>query len=183
MKKTLAALISIIGLSSCNKELSLSVAIGEQDKKYFESYLLNNGDPNVELNEEPLLIHLVRGKPNNEILELFLKAGANPNILSRSGVSVLSESVTWGRLKDVETLLSYGALPDLENESGDRAILMIGDNGGEQAAIAMFELLIEYGATPCVSNSKGINLIKISENFNHSALTSVVKEICLDLIL
>lgn len=99
-----------------------------------------------------------------EIVELLLKAGANPN--SRAGhIEVIKNSVIFKAIKTndlttVTLLLKYGADPDFQDELGQTPLLTAVENENHE----MIRLLLEAGAYPNIFSTLGtsplINAVK-----------------------
>jgi ankyrin repeat protein len=103
-----------------------------------------------------------------QIIEMFLKNGANPNIII-DDESPLHKSVYSGNVKLVEILLDNGADPNIikniEDETWDTTPLNL---ACERLNIPIIKLLLEHGAIPN-DNDDETNLFWIFENYEASS--------------
>lgn len=77
-------------------------------------------------------------------LEVYLKAGGDPNMASESNYSLLAECVSAGHINRVKLLLHYKANPSIYTSNGISPIY----RAVERNDLAMTKLLIEAGASP-----------------------------------
>ncbi|KAF4921543.1 Protein PhlB [Colletotrichum fructicola] len=54
-------------------------------------------------------LHCAACEKSDDMVRLLLQKGAKPNVLNAAGRSPLMEAALWGRLRNVELLLEYGA--------------------------------------------------------------------------
>ena len=117
---------------------------------------------------------------NNYWVAALLLAGADPNVHSqRDGNTPLMEVIykTWpGVLKEqiaiVEILLANGALPNIQNDNGDTALIaavdndiLYDDNSGNHKIV---QLLLSSGANPNIKNNNGDFALAMS-TMNHKS--------------
>ncbi|MDF3047886.1 MAG: hypothetical protein K0R73_1004 [Candidatus Midichloriaceae bacterium] len=70
----------------------------------------------------PPLLHAIYGKKTN-LLELFLKNGANPNIVAEAGCIGLIECTKAKYVEGIDLLLKYGADINIKDECGNTALI------------------------------------------------------------
>jgi len=110
--------------------------------------LLDDGlDPNEEITfsyitAPPLYELSYLGRA--DAIKLFIERGANPNFVTKSGVSPIFTATYHGHLEAVEELLKGGADPDIHGKGPDEMVALEVACMRSQPEIA--KLLIEYGA-------------------------------------
>ncbi|KAK1958637.1 hypothetical protein LY78DRAFT_591730 [Colletotrichum sublineola] len=71
------------------------------------------GDENVQTTGNTAL-HLAACEASYEMVQLLLQKGANPDAVNMDGRVPLMEAALWGRLRNVELLLEYGASKQID---------------------------------------------------------------------
>jgi ankyrin repeat protein len=125
-------------------------------------------DLGCEYNEENFFICAVKGY--SELVELFLKAGTNPNIKGQKDFTALMFASANGQTDTVNLLIKNGALIDLVSDDG-RTALFVAVSGIHQET-ALF--LINNGADVSVVNKEGYSILDFALDRN---LPEIVKAI------
>lgn len=124
---------------------ALAEAVDSSQVGTIKRLLLKGADPNLG-NVKPLCI-AARGRDRSELVEMFLKAGADPNLQcgQRCDYGCPLEVVChWGYLKEAKLLIEYGANVNLNTTNGRFGSPLVAAAAGPTAECD--ELLIKHGA-------------------------------------
>ena len=90
------------------------------------------------------------------LIEIALTAGANPNVLNESGVTVLHLAIAARKLALVELLLEYGAGLEQRNHRGNTALhIPLHDGSPIDTGMQLIALMLEAGADPNAPGFEG----------------------------
>lgn len=107
------------------------------DQTAIAGFLLSQGaDPDHQaINASKVnALHAAVAKDNEELVRLFLKNGANPDLSQTQGVTPLHSAAHRGNLEIVRLLLSHGADAALKMDNGDDAYTIAMRDGHEAVA-------------------------------------------------
>ena len=110
---------------------------------------------------------------NIDIVELLLKAGADPNLINEDNnnntaliyatehVNNTDGAFAYEAYQVTQLLLEYDANPNLQDDIGETALHIIIKNTGNSDELIedTIILLLEYGADPYLYNNSGYNVI------------------------
>jgi len=142
MRITLLGLLLLaLGAPSCAdrpnpKDIDrVFAAVDENDSGYVRRWLKAGGDPNAKDRSGQSMLYVATGPHGgDEVLEVLLSAGADPNI-GHFGYTPLMNASSWANDEAVALLLRSGADPNLKNESGQTALETTGDAGGSEESV------------------------------------------------
>jgi hypothetical protein len=98
-------------------------------------WLKGGGNPNEKNNDGASLLFVATGpKGGNRVLEVLLRAGADPNVGQGSSTPLMN-AASWVNAKGVKLLLAAGADPLLKDETGRTARQQIGRAGGRERSV------------------------------------------------
>lgn len=124
-----------VNLQTSKKASALYLALGFEDAIFKDSYFFERSENQVKSQREN----------KEEIIELLIQNGANPNYLSRNRISSLHIAVIVQSERIVRLLLDNGAEVDLADSAGFTPLhtLVSSRNGRVDGFV---RLLLEYGA-------------------------------------
>ena len=102
-----------------------------------------------------------------EVIRYLVQHGADTNAFDKSGVAPLHRAVRTRSSAAVRTLIENGADPLLMNKSGSTPLHLAvqntgrsdsGSNAAKDEQARIIALLLEYGARPTDTNSKGVTV-------------------------
>ena len=152
-----------------------SLKIDINDKRYFGYYSVPligypYGSQNSYLYGSPL--HHAAIFRNVDVIKLFMKSGADPNLTIMNGLPPLCYS-SWSGCKDVgQILLVGGADPNKADNYGNIPLHLATERG--QADVV--QLLLEYGAMPDMTDKKGLTALHwaIRANFKNGEMIHIL---------
>jgi ankyrin repeat protein len=100
--------------------LELTRAVSTDNPKIVE--LLFQTEVNTTSDAGSIIMPFVVSHKNHDILEIFLKNGANSNVYGRESLKIAIENQD---ITSIQLLMKYGADPDRKNSSGKNAIAMV----------------------------------------------------------
>jgi uncharacterized protein len=109
--------------------LGLASYFGHEDITRY--LLLKGADPNIPSDNgfRVFPIHSAAASNNNPIAKMLLEAGAQVNVIQKSGVSPLHSAAHSGNIELLILLLEAGADVTLQTENGQRAADMASEKG------------------------------------------------------
>jgi ankyrin repeat protein len=112
-----------------NGYTALDAAVINQNPTLTHILLASGADPNLQIpKRDPIIFDLAYERkefPDDlTTLSELLQAGASAKALDQSGVSILHWVAFYGQPKSVQTLLQYGADPDMRSMSDGRTPIM-----------------------------------------------------------
>jgi ankyrin repeat protein len=146
----------------------------------FVFWLLEKGaDPNLctDRSEAPLSAAVRRYPTTNEVakfpagqptdlLDLFLKYGADPNTLCKVGISPLAAAFERSQYPRAKKLLSLKADPNICDKAGQCSVLSKALSTGTPVLLDAIQALVTAGADGSWGKSKGINLLDRARGSN-----------------
>jgi ankyrin repeat protein len=154
-------------------QINVLTAAIEYARYPFVFWLLQNGaDPNLctDRSEAPLSAAVRRFPTSNEVaefpkeepsdlLELFLKYGAQPNTVCKTGLSPLAAAFESKRYPSAKKLIDLKADPNVCDKAGNCSVLskMVSVRG--TLPLDVVQALIDAGADGAWGKAKGINLL------------------------
>ncbi|MDQ7787588.1 MAG: ankyrin repeat domain-containing protein [Thermodesulfovibrionales bacterium] len=103
----------------------------------------------IEFSTEAFLERI--GIENSEVIELFLKAGMDPNAEGKYGETALMLAAVYHKKEFVDLLAAHGARVNAKNDEGYTALMFIASQGNSDMA----EFLIRKGADVDAQNNYG----------------------------
>lgn len=101
---------------------------------------------------------------NPRAVDLFLRAGMDPNLYDRTGFTPLVLAIKRGNPRMVRLLIEGGADPNLPDGKG---ILPLG-HAVKQDSLELVKLLLELGADPNRRDHEGFTAIALAQRFQKS---------------
>lgn len=143
-------------------------------------WLLDKGaDPNLctDRSEAPLSAAVRRYPTTNEVaqfpkgqptdlLDLFLKYGADPNTLCKVGISPLAAAFERAQYPRAKKLLTLKADPNICDQAGTCSVLSKALSSGPTVALDAIAALVTAGADGSWGKGKGINLLDKARGSN-----------------
>ena len=112
---------------------------------------------------------------HTETAALILDWGGDVNVLSSAGDPPLYQAAHWGRADMVRLLLSRGADPDIQADTGVAPLHGAASNVARSGSAAVVSLLLSYGADPNPPRSRSNpGLITRAGETGHSPLDDLV---------
>jgi len=164
--KLIICIILIITVAGCNtlseeEKEKFREAIKNDDRRYIE-YILSKG---VNLNDEKVFgylpLHIAAGANNIELIELFLKHGANINSVDGLKQNCLFKAYN---INTVKYLIEHGANVNQVDMNGDTPLLNVAWNYG------LAKLYIEKGSNINHKDQHGNTIFLSSILFNNNKL-------------
>jgi Ankyrin repeats (3 copies)/Ankyrin repeat len=125
----------------------------------------------------PLMIATVAG--DHEMVNLLLRAGANPNTQNDQGRTALMYAANLGNLLGtartsiVIELLAAGANPNaVSTDEGATALMFAAKRGNPEVV----KILLEHGANPMTVNLKGSSALSIAKAMGHTKIVEILQE-------
>lgn len=141
------------------RRTALEWAVGHATNGFLICTLLERGaDPN---RGDVLLRALLLGAI--DVAALLVQAGADVDLLTRSGEPPQVALARWGRSAMVEWLLTYGADPNARSINGDTALLAAVRRGLPTRTVRR---LLECGADRSIRDARGRNAFDLAEERN-----------------
>jgi len=120
---------TVASLAAAAADVRLVDAVQARDAKTARALLQQHLDVNARQNDGTTALHWATHWDDLDLVDLLLKAGANPNAVNDLGVPPLSLASTNGSAKVVARLLTGNANPDAAVRTGESA-LMTASRGG-----------------------------------------------------
>jgi ankyrin repeat protein len=150
----------------------------EQKIKPVKKLLDLGVDPNTAINDKiPILATIFNDEP--EILQLLLRAGADPNLPDANGVTPVSAAASAGYIEMAEILLEGGADPNIPDIYGDTPLMAVlkeyqldflSENQAEVYE-TIVEILLEAGADPNMPDGEGATPLSYAINIQDADIT------------
>jgi len=121
---------------------SLPDAIQRQDSIATHALLDQHADMNATLADGSTALLWAAHWDDAALVDLLLRAGANPKTANRYGISPLLEACINGDTAIIEALLKAGADPDTAQREGETALMTAARTGNADAV----KLLLDHGA-------------------------------------
>ena len=120
-------------------------------------------------------LHIAAVSDHTETAALILDWGGDVNVLSSAGDPPLYQAAHWGRADMVRLLLSRGADPDIQADTGVSPLHGAASNVARSGSAAVVSLLLSYGADPNPPRSRSNpGLITRAGETGHSPLDDLV---------
>ncbi|MGL5725366.1 ankyrin repeat domain-containing protein [Cetobacterium sp.] len=139
-----------------------------------KKFIQNGFDPNyrIEKLKSSTALILLSIEENEEIIELLLKYGANPNIKADDGSTPLIVASANGNLETAKLLLEYGANPNIKADDGTTALII----GAEYQQIEIIKLLLKYGADSNIKDNNGTTALIFSTEVKYREMVKLLLE-------
>lgn len=105
-------------------------------------------------------------------LEALLKAQADPNVKSTTGMAVLQLACAHNNLIAVQSLLAHGASPNMAGDNGMTPLALAAEGGHDAIALA----LLDSAAEVDVPDNDGKTPLMYASALAHSGIVSVLLE-------
>jgi len=131
----------------------LAIAVGIGDPDVIKT-LIDAGvhlDTTANSFEKPAPLHMAVQKKRSDIVDMLLKAGANPNSLDRYGRTPLHTAGRYPDAEIVKRLLAAGANPNAADEEGETPLDMVSRNDDKQIS----DMLIKAGGKKGIRKKQG----------------------------
>ena len=120
-------------------------------------------------------LHIAAVSDHTETAALILDWGGDVNVLSSAGDPPLYQAAHWGRADMVRLLLSRGADPDIQADTGVSPLHGAASNVARSGSAAVVSLLLSYDADPNLPRSRSNpGLITRAGETGHSPLDDLV---------
>lgn len=106
------------------------------------------------------------------IIEALLNAGADPNMLSHSGLLPLIIAIRTNKIEVVETLLEAGADPNTQGKNG-KVVLIVAIRMGN---LKIVKALLNAGADPNVQDKNGKSALMLATEKNLQGIKIALRE-------
>ncbi len=107
---------------------------------------------------------------HKEIIELLIKAGANLNTATNTGITALFMAAQNGHKEIVELLIKAGADLNTPQKDGVTALYMASQDGHKE----IVELLVKAGADLNLTNNQGITVLNIAVSNGHKEIVELL---------
>lgn len=156
-----AALMAGANASACDKsgQTALMYASWSRNREKFRLLVAHGGNVNARRNDGMTGLHLAAAGGEPESVQEWIEAGAEIELRSPEGSTALMLGAGW--VKVVESLLSAGADPNVQDHDGDTAgvyAIQYDLNRGTAKCVVLTALL-KAGLDPAIPNKKGETLI------------------------
>jgi ankyrin repeat protein len=139
---SLLCVVAVASLEAAGPDVRLADAVQARDAKATRALLQQHGDVNAPQPDGATALHWATHWDDLDIVDLLLRAGANPNAVNDLGVPPLVLACTNGSAKVVARLLAGGAKADGALRTGESA-LMTAARGG---SVDIVQLLLAHHA-------------------------------------
>ncbi len=117
----------------------------------------NGANCNVQDEYVDTALHQACSGCYDEVVELLLKHGVNPNIQRKNGDTALFAHIMFGLPRNAdskitELLLKHGADPNIKNDNGDSTLNWACYRRNSKVV----ELLLKYGADPLANSNSAL---------------------------
>jgi ankyrin repeat protein len=126
---SLLCVAAVTGLTAAGTDVRLADAVQARDANAARALLQQHVEVNAPQRDGTTALHWATHWDDLDLVDLLLRAGANPNVVNDLGVPPLSLACTNGSAKVVARLLAGGADPDGALRTGESA-LMTAARGG-----------------------------------------------------
>jgi ankyrin repeat protein len=131
---------------------------------------LNDPNMKTEYSETPLMSACFGNCPN-EIIEILLNLGADPNIQDYYGETALMRAVEKNKNEIIQKLLDLGADPNIQDKHGKTALMRAVERNAKEAV----ETLIHAGADLDTKDKEGRTTLDISIAKGHTEILEQLK--------
>ena len=129
----------------------------ERDNLIEVKKLLKDGvEPNLEIEEVPLLIIALKRKASLEVIKELINAGANMHYTNEDGVSVLDEAIESKNLEIVKFLVESGIDVNATKRGSGFTPLMVATTLGNSELV---EFLLQNGAKREVKDNNNLTAL------------------------
>lgn len=166
-------LIFSIGVSGCagKQNLSLYQAVYNNDGVKASKLIAKGLDPDIVVNDDglrPVILAAYNG--NNAILDMLLKAGADPDASMKNGSCAIHFAAGKKDTALLETLIQYHADVNIQNNAGVPPLYI----AAKENNIKAIELLLDAGANASIGKMPGQSPLNVAAYSNHTDAVEIL---------
>ena len=154
------SLLSLFGLPDSSSAQAIIEAVRAGDEAAVG--LIMEGDPeavNARDDRQRTPLHHAAQRGHEEIVELLLFRGADPDLQDYGGHTPLHRAATYGAAGAIDILLQYDSALDLRDDYGRTPLLLVARESGSAEAA---RTLLEHGADPDALDRFGASSLNLA---------------------